>query len=208
MKRLLTILMAGLLLCSPIYAITDACDGCVNPGQAQAVGGKGADGKFHEAATNNGGQLVVAPSGSPMPVSGTITTQPSGTPMPVTESGAWTVTTQPSGTPVPITATTPIPVTPKQLTGVPSTFTPVTSDGTVFTLAAGEIGFIQNLDDAAVYVKKGASASNSSFSFVLAACTVTDDAKGGAVRVDDWIGAVSIAAATGSPRVAAWKQAP
>lgn len=207
MKTILILL--AVLIALPMYGqATNGVDGGVKTDKGTQMIVLGADGKSHYAKGNNTGQLVVAPSGSPMPVSGTITTQPSGTPMPVTESGAWTVTTQPSGTPVPITATTPIPVTPKQLTGVPSTFTPVTSDGTVFTLAAGEIGFIQNLDDAAVYVKKGASASNSSFNFVLAACTVADDGKGGAVRVDDWIGAVSIAAATGSPRVAAWKQAP
>lgn len=86
-----------------------------------------------------------------------------------------------------------------------STSTPVTADGTVFTLAAGEKGFIQNLDDAAVYVKLGASASSTSFNFVLKAGTASNDGLGGSVVIDDWIGVVSIAAATGSPRVAAWK---
>lgn len=86
-----------------------------------------------------------------------------------------------------------------------STSTPVTSDGTVFTLAAGEKGFIQNLDDAAVYVKYGEGASSTSFNFVLSAGTAANDGNGASVSVDDYIGPVSIAAATGSPRVAAWK---
>lgn len=101
---------------------------------------------------------------------------------------------------------TAVPVTagPKQSSAVPN-FTPVTADGTVFTLAAGEKGFIQNLDDAAVYVKYGATASSTSFNYVLKAGTAANDGLGGVVVIDDWIGVVSIAAATGSPRVAAWK---
>lgn len=95
----------------------------------------------------------------------------------------------------------------KQYSGVPSTFTIGTTDATVFTLAAGEIGFIQNLDDAALAVKKGASASTTSLSLVLNAGTAADDGKGGAIVIDDWIGAVSVAATSGSPRYIAWKQA-
>lgn len=95
-----------------------------------------------------------------------------------------------------------------QFRGVPSSFTVGTSDATVFTLAAGEVGFIQNLDDAALAVKKGASASTSSFSYILAAGGATDDGTGGVVRIDDWIGAVSVAAMTGTARYIAWKQAP
>lgn len=86
-----------------------------------------------------------------------------------------------------------------------STSDPVTANGTVFTLAAGEKGFIQNLDDAAVYVKLGAGASSSSFNLVLKAGTAANDGNGGSVAFEDWIGPVSIAAATGDPRVAAWK---
>lgn len=109
-----------------------------------------------------------------------------------------------------IAGATAVPVTSalKQYTGVPSTFTIGTADATVFTLAAGEIGFIQNLDDAALAVKKGASASTTSLSFILAAGTAADDGKGGAVRIDDWVGVVSVAAMAGSPRFIAWKQAP
>jgi len=95
---------------------------------------------------------------------------------------------------------------PLQSEAVPSTGTPVTSDGTVFTLAAGEVGFIQNLDDAAVYVKLGASASASDFSFVLKAGSAANDGLGGHAVIDDYVGIVSIAAAAGSPRVSAWKR--
>ena len=93
---------------------------------------------------------------------------------------------------------------PSQLATV-STGTPVTADGTVFTLAAGQKGFIQNLDDAAVYVKLGASASSTDFNFVLKAGTAANDGTGGSLWIENYTGVVSIAAATGSPRVSAWK---
>lgn len=97
----------------------------------------------------------------------------------------------------------------KQYTGVPSTFTPATADATVFTLAAGEVGFIQNLSsDAPLAVKKGATASTSSFNFVLAPGTATDDGKGGAVSINDWVGAVSVAKVSGTARYIAYKQVP
>lgn len=95
----------------------------------------------------------------------------------------------------------------KQYAGVPSSFTIGTTDQTVFTLATSEIGFIQNLDDAALAVKKGASATISSFSFILPAGTAQDDGKGGAICIDDWVGVVSVAAMSGSPRYISWKQA-
>lgn len=97
----------------------------------------------------------------------------------------------------------------KQYTGTPSNFAVGSTDQTVFTLAAGEIGFIQNLSsDAALAVKKGASASTSSFNFILATGSANDDGKGGAVRIDDWVGVVSVAKISGTARYIAWKQAP
>lgn len=128
--------------------------------------------------------------------------------------GGAVVTVHPDGTPAPVkidqtTAGSTNATQPKQYTGAPSTATPATADATVFTLAAGEIGFIQNLSaDAPLAVKKGASASTSSFNFVLAAGSAADDGKGGAVRIDDWVGAVSVAKITGTARYIAWKQAP
>lgn len=94
-----------------------------------------------------------------------------------------------------------------QYAGVPSSFAVQTVDQTVFTLAAGEVGFIQNLDDAALAIKKGSSASTSSFSFILAAGTATDDGKGGYTTIKDWVGVVSVAAMAGTARYIAWKQA-
>lgn len=97
----------------------------------------------------------------------------------------------------------------KQYTGVPSSFSVATADGTVFTLAAGEIGFIQNLDSSdALAVKKGASASTSSFSLILSCGSAQDDGRGGSVTIDDWIGAVSVATMTGTARYIAYKIAP
>ncbi len=87
----------------------------------------------------------------------------------------------------------------------PSTATPVTTDGDVFTLNPGEPGFIQNLKDTAVYGKFGTGASSTSFHFVLKACTADNDGTGGSIQITNYTGVVSIAAASGSPRVAAWK---
>ena len=94
----------------------------------------------------------------------------------------------------------------KQSAAAPSNDTIGTTDATVFTLAEGERGFIQNLDDAALAVKLGASASPTSLSMILQAGTAADDGKGGFVMIDTHIGAVSVAAMSGSPRYIAWKQ--
>jgi hypothetical protein len=95
---------------------------------------------------------------------------------------------------------------PSQSSNVPSNFTVGTTDSTVFTLAQGDVGFIQNLDDAALAVKLGSAASTTSFSFLLQAGAAADDGKGGFVKIDDYIGVVSVAAMTGSPRFIAWKR--
>ena len=89
----------------------------------------------------------------------------------------------------------------------PSTYTIGTSDTTVFTLAAGEVGFIQNLDDAALAVKLGAIASTTSLNMILQAGTAADDGKGGFTYITDYTGTVSVAAMSGSPRYIAWKRA-
>jgi hypothetical protein len=88
----------------------------------------------------------------------------------------------------------------------PSNYTIGTSDATVFTLSPGEVGFIQNLDDAALAVKLGASASTTSLSMVLQAGTAADDGKGGFTYITDYVGAVSVAAMSGTPRYIAWKR--
>ena len=99
-------------------------------------------------------------------------------------------------------------VQPKQYAGVTSSFSIQTADQTVFTLAAGEVGFIQNLSaDAPLAVKKGASASTSSLNFILAASVAASDGSGGAVKIDDWVGVVSVAKMTGTASYLAWKQA-
>jgi hypothetical protein len=218
MKRLLLIL----LLLPALSFAQNSTDGGKVPLQGIQIGGVGADGQFHFALTDNTGILSVA-----VVSGGTITeitdphivAAPGATPSP-SPAKAIVVQGIAGATAVPVSVAT-IPshaVTNagtfavqsalKQLTGTPSTFTVGTTDATVFTLAAGEIGFIQNLDDAALVVKKGAAASTSSFSFILAAGTAVDNGTGGVVRIDDWVGAVSVAAMTGSPRYIAWKQAP
>ncbi len=89
----------------------------------------------------------------------------------------------------------------------PSTATIATSDATVFTLAPGEVGFIQNLDDAALAVKLGAGASTTSLSLILQAGSAADDGKGGFNYITDYVGPVSVAAMSGTARYIAWKRA-
>jgi hypothetical protein len=93
-----------------------------------------------------------------------------------------------------------------QSAAAPSTFTIATADATVFTLAKGEVGFIQNLDDAALAVKLGASASTTSLNLILQAGTAADDGKGGFTYITDYTGAVSVAAMSGTARYIAWKR--
>lgn len=85
-----------------------------------------------------------------------------------------------------------------------STFTPVTSSGTVFTLAAGQKGVIQNLAAAALYVKYGATASSTSFSFILPACTLASDGTSPPFVIEDFVGVVSIKAAASTESAIAY----
>ena len=96
---------------------------------------------------------------------------------------------------------------PFQSVNAPSNDAIATDDGTVFTLAAGEVGFIQNLDDAALAVKLGAGASTTSFSMILQAGSAASDGTGGFTYITDYIGAVSVAAMSGTASYIAWKRA-
>jgi hypothetical protein len=89
----------------------------------------------------------------------------------------------------------------------PSTFTVATANATVFTLLPGEVGVIQNLDDAALAVKLGASATTSSFSLILPAGTAADDGTSPPIYITDYTGPVSVCAMTGTARYIAWKRA-
>lgn len=97
--------------------------------------------------------------------------------------------------------------TPLQSAAAPSNSTVGTSNATVFTLSRNEVGFVQNLDDAALAVKLGASASTSDFSLILQAGSAADDGKGGFTYITDYTGAVSVCAMSGTPRYIAWKRA-
>jgi hypothetical protein len=94
-----------------------------------------------------------------------------------------------------------------QSAAAPSTSSPATANTTVFTLAKGEIGFIQNLDDAALAVKLGASASTTDFNLILQAGSAADDGKGGFIYITDYTGVVSVCAMSGTARYIAWKRA-
>lgn len=92
-----------------------------------------------------------------------------------------------------------------QSSAVPSSFAIRTANETVFTLAAGERGFIQNLDTDTLLVKYGAGAAADSFNFVLKASTGAADGSGGYLEIENWTGVVSVFASTGTASYLAWK---
>lgn len=110
-----------------------------------------------------------------------------------------------SGSPVATSEAQRLPVATlaKQYTAAPDTATIETSGGDVFTLAAGEKGFVQNLGTNPLYVRKATGATSSAFHYALAAGAVADDGTGGSVEIDDHVGVVSVAGT--SPRFLAWK---
>ncbi len=76
------------------------------------------------------------------------------------------------------------------------------TDSAVLAANANRKGWIiQNLDDVAVYVKLGAGASNTDFSFVLKAGDAANDGKGGSFTDELYTGIVSVKASSGWPRV-------
>ena len=78
-----------------------------------------------------------------------------------------------------------------------------TANGTIATLTPGQRLLLVNCDDAALYVKYGASASSSSFTFIIPACTAQNDGTVPPFIIDDWLGVVSVAAASGVARYVA-----
>lgn len=89
----------------------------------------------------------------------------------------------------------------------PSNYAIDTANATVFTLSPGEVGFIQNLDDAALAVKLGGSCATDSFSMILQAGDAATDGKGGFTYITDYTGAVSVCAMSGTASYIAWKRA-
>ncbi len=93
-----------------------------------------------------------------------------------------------------------------QSAAAPSNAAIGTADETVFTLAKGEVGFIQNLDTDPLAVKLGASAATNSFHMILQAGAAANDGKGGFTYITDYVGAVSVKAMTGTASYIAWKR--
>lgn len=81
-----------------------------------------------------------------------------------------------------------------------------TADATVFTLAKGEVGFVQNLNTEALALKQGADATTADFSMILQAGAAQDDGKGGFIYLTDYVGPVSLASMSGEARYIAWKR--
>ncbi len=107
------------------------------------------------------------------------------------------------GSSVDTTGTISVTTAERQYTTVSAT-APVTANGDAFTLTAGQIGFVQNLDTEALFVKLGTGASAASFNYVLKAGAAADDGAGGSILIDNWIGVVSIFA-TATARASAFK---
>lgn len=93
----------------------------------------------------------------------------------------------------------------KQSSNAPSSFTILTATGDVFTLGAGEIGYIQNLGTNPMGVKLGTGAAPNSLSTILAAGTVNDDGRGGPMTITNWTGIVSVTTISAAIRYVAWK---
>lgn len=92
-------------------------------------------------------------------------------------------------------------VSPPRLT--PGTPALVTSDGEAIASNTSRKAFLlQNLDDAAVYVRLASSNPTTSvFDWVLPACTAANDGTSPPVMIYGYTGSVRILAASGSPRV-------
>jgi hypothetical protein len=87
------------------------------------------------------------------------------------------------------------------------TTTPVLAGNTIatdaFTLAAGQIGILQNQATTALYVRYGGAASLSAYHYVIPACVVIKDGTSPALVIDSWIGVVSVFPASGTSSYAA-----
>ncbi len=78
----------------------------------------------------------------------------------------------------------------------------VTADGTLLAANGNRKGyFIQNLAAATVYVKEGAGALSTDFSYVLKAGTGANDGLGGTFYGVIYTGIITIKASGGAPRV-------
>lgn len=93
---------------------------------------------------------------------------------------------------------------PYQRATAPSNSSVLTAAGDVFTLAAGETGFIRQLGTNPLFFKYGTGATSSNFTDVLSAGTANDNGTGAAVVIEDFVGTVSVAGT--SPRFIAWKR--
>lgn len=88
-----------------------------------------------------------------------------------------------------------------------ATGTIISANGTALARNRGrKNGLIQNLSTDKVYVKLGASASDSDFNAILAPGSAADDGFGGSLPLDGYTGVVSVYSA-GTVRVIATEQA-
>lgn len=86
----------------------------------------------------------------------------------------------------------------------PSNASISTTSATVFTLEAGEVGYIQNLKDAVLYVRLATAASDTAFHLVLPACVAAGDGSSYPLKIESHMGPVSVYGA--APSYIAWKK--
>ena len=91
----------------------------------------------------------------------------------------------------------------KQYSSAPSAANVQTTQGDVFTLAAGEKGVNKNHGIAPIFVRRATGATTSAFHEILTGGVMHDDGLGDRIEIDDHVGVVSIAG-TGA-RYLAWK---
>jgi hypothetical protein len=151
------LIIFGLLLAiSPVYAQNNGRDGGQLPSNATAVGGKGADGKFHFLLTGNDGALTLGlPSGASTAANQTTQNTKLDT----------IIANQTNGTQK--TVAMPTQGAPTDRSGA------ITSGGTSQTLAAALSTRvyieIQNISDETMYINFGAAATTDSNSFKIIA---------------------------------------
>lgn len=92
----------------------------------------------------------------------------------------------------------------RTITSAPSGGVDVLSASAVDILAASDYRksfLVSNQGTSKLYVKLGATASATSWHFVLPPCGSNDDGTGGTVSVDGYVGVVSVISSTSTGRV-------
>ena len=113
-----------------------------------------------------------------------------------------TTVTAPGGTPTQVVGVQS--ATDWQRTSAPSSAAIQTANGVVFTLAAGKVGYIENLSTIPLNVNLGGTASATLLHAVLSGASVAGNGTGGRWLIDNYVGPVSVFSQTGTGSYLAW----